>query len=300
MSYIDDTKLQYFGEKLVTNISTRVSGQIPAATTSTNGLMSASDKVKMNSLTSGYETIATPTNTCIHNAVYRNKNLTDEYTLAEIIAMIADGTFSDIYVGDELTVGNYTYIVAGLDYYLNKNGNASINQHHIAIIPKSDIGSSTSTMNSSNTTAGGYYNSYMATVTIPALEEEIAPDFTISNTEHLLSHYVLLNSGSNGAWATTWKEVKMCLMNELQVFGTTTQTVGTADIGVDDRILPVFKLNTNVRKITGGKSQYNWWWLRSVYSAYPASYFASVDSGGSLDGNDASGAGGVQPLLIIG
>lgn len=292
MSYVDDTKLQYFGEKMSQNIATKVSGQIPAATTSTNGLMSAADKVKVNGIVTGYEVPSVPTATAIHNATYRNKNLTSDYTLAQIIAMIADGTFSDIYVGDELTAGSNTYIVAGLDYYFNKNGDGGLNQHHIAIIPKATL--SSVRMNAEGTTSGGYLNSEMCTTTIPSLEETIAPDFEISEVGHLLSHKVLLQSGSNGAWTKEWKEVKMHLMNELQVFGTTTSMVGVTDIGVDDRILPIFKLNTSIRNIG------SWWWLRSVHSAGPAYSFADVYSDGSLNNNRASGAYGVRPLLIIG
>ena len=54
-----------------------------------------------------------------HNSIFRGKNLGTEVTAAQYAA-IADGSFTDMYIGDYWVINGRRYRIAHFDYYLNE------------------------------------------------------------------------------------------------------------------------------------------------------------------------------------
>lgn len=102
-----------------------------------------------------------------HNSVFRGKDLTGKYTIDELEAKIANGDFSDLFIGDyitkETTVNGVAetidYVFAGFDYYrrIGNSGNGLTN-HHAVIVTRESFGTNIK-MEDSATTANGYYGS---------------------------------------------------------------------------------------------------------------------------------------------
>ena len=58
-----------------------------------------------------------------HNAIYRGKNLGTSVTAAQWAA-IANGSFTDLYIGDYWVIGDFNWRIAAFDYYY-KSGDTS-------------------------------------------------------------------------------------------------------------------------------------------------------------------------------
>ncbi len=261
-----------------------------------------------------------PKSAAAHNAIFRGRDLTNVYTVDEMCAMISSGTFDDLFIGDyfDKTIStSYTaneavrFVFAGFDTYLH-NGDASLEEHHAAIVPQNAF-TAAAKMNSTNTTANGYYGSEMHTTALPAYASAIK---SAIGAGHLIKHRDLLTSsasstgasmagagyvGYSNGWA--WYDTELCLLSEVQVYGSTVFSSSFYDVGCANLQLPLFALDpaAKVCKL-GGTDKANasnrmWWWLKSCASA---SYFANVGSGGSSNGYGASAAGGVRPLFLIG
>lgn len=123
-----------------------------------------------------------------HNGIYRGVILVDtvdgngRYTLSELYAMVSQGDFSDIYIGDIIKVNQaavtYTpaggssttdpaqtveWIVMGIDTYLNTGGTGEeLVNHHLVLCPKS-IFSTLAHINQTSTTEGGFLSSDLYT-----------------------------------------------------------------------------------------------------------------------------------------
>ena len=102
------------------------------------------------------------------NSIYGGLDLTDKYTLEELSAKVQAGDFSGLHIGDYITktvkVGSNAseeldFVIAGFDYFLG-TGDTELTTHHLVMVPDTAF-NSTAKMNSSNTTAGGYYGSQM-------------------------------------------------------------------------------------------------------------------------------------------
>lgn len=240
-----------------------------------------------------------------HNCIYRGKNWGTFTSLSAVEQFLSDhgvstGLFNDLYLGDYFKVQDGTYNVeweiAGFDTYYQK-GDSAFTNHHIALIPKTNL--LTSKMNTNGTT-GGYYNSYMHQSVIPTIDTKLA---TILGN-HLLARRALLSnamnkdltSGAGAGWmgSTTgwdWYTVKSCLMSEVAVYGSKVFSSSFHDIGEDCERLPIFQFK-------GHSYTRQWFWLRAVASD---SYFAFAPGSGRADANDASFAdGGVRPLICVG
>lgn len=252
--------------------------------------------------------IALPEN---HNAIFRGDDLFAKgYTIDDICAMISDGSFSDIYIGDYFTLSgtienvpcfveqtddegtttlvestqtvtyNTNFRIAGLDTYLN-TGDTAFTAHHAVIVPDVIIGSNR--MNSSNTTTGGYAGSFMHTSVLPVYDTH----FSEKLNNHLVEHRDLLSTSTSG-W--NWYSIKTRLMSEPEVCGT--KVFGTNyDVGTAYRKFPLFDL---APKYICNRSTYL---LRAVYSS---PFFAFVNGSGSADAGGASNVRGVRPRFVIG
>lgn len=247
-----------------------------------------------------------------HNSIYRGKNLTGVYTIEQIYNMIHSGNFDDLFLGDYINVSITTTLpdetvktetvslmIAAFDYYCNC-GDTALTTHHIVFIPRDQGFATTAKMNDTNTTEGGYLNSYMHQTVLLCYADSLR---TALNN-HLLSHRTILSNavntstpsmagvglmGASSDW--TWTTVELQLMNEVQVYGTTIWSSSAYDTGADNRQLPVFKF---INPVQFGRSSF---WLRSVVSS---TYFAHCYTGGVASYLGASYTLYVRPLILFG
>lgn len=102
-----------------------------------------------------------------HNSIYRGKDLTNKYTVAELESKIANGDFSDLFIGDYITASttvngvaeNVDYVIAGFDYFMGiGNDGTGMNQHHAVIVTRNTFNTNIK-MEDSAVTTNGYYGS---------------------------------------------------------------------------------------------------------------------------------------------
>ena len=265
-------------------------------------------------ITLGYS-IYSPTdfNAYPHNGIYRGKNLGTFTSTTELETFLADhevssGNFTDLYLGDYITIQDGTYnanwMIAGFDTEFYKgwlvDGSSDvqwITQHHITLIPRIPLFNAQ--MNSTNTTSGGYKGSAMHTSTLPTVVSNLQ---TVLGA-HLLKRYALLSNavdttrsnmfgtagGASSSWE--WTEVYATLPSEVQIYGSTIWSSSGYDTGEACMKLPVFNFINHV--------QFSRWsfWLRGVASSGD---FCDASGGGDAIAWDASGSGGVRPVICIG
>lgn len=241
-----------------------------------------------------------------HNGIYRGKNfgVINSANIGSFLSehKVAEGLFTDLYVGDCFTIQDGTYNkeweIAGFDVYLNK-GDVAFTNHHLALIPKNNLFASK--MNDTDTTTGGYFNSYMHQTVIP----QVNANLTKALGTHLLTRRALLSNamnkdiaagcgagwmGSTTGWA--WYDVKAVLMSEVAVYGSIVFSSSFHDVGDDCERLPIFQFKNHVA------NSREWFWLKAVASG---SSFALAYSHGYAVSYDASHADcGVRPLICVG
>ena len=228
-------------------------------------------------------------NAAAHNAIYRGKNLGTQFT-AEMSTNIKNGTFKDLYCGDYLVINGTAYRFMDLDY-LYKTGDASLETHHILVVP--DAPMYNHVMNDTNTTEGGYVGSKMY---ISGLDQALAKVKADFGEAHIVTYRnLLVNTVSNGVpsnWA--WYSRQIDLMNEEMVYGTRAWSQASQngyDTGTNKSQLAAFKHNHSL--ISSCRS---WYWLRAVQSS---TIFCFVNSHGDANSNGASNAYGVRPCFLI-
>lgn len=244
-----------------------------------------------------------------HNGIYRGKFL--DIDNAELARRVRNG-FEDLYLGDYITrsitttlpngtvkTETISLMIAAFNYYYN-TGETALTTPHIILIPRNQGFATTTKMNATNTTEGGYLNSYMHQTVLPCY----AASLKTALNNHVLSHHTWLSKSTNtsttsmagagligAANAAEWATVDLQLMNEVQVYGTTVWSSSAYDVGTDNRKLPVFDFITPVQF---GRYRF---WLRSVVSS---ANFANFYYGGSADYSGASTALYVRPLILFG
>lgn len=235
-----------------------------------------------------------------HNAIYRGESLGSTVTTAQYAAIKA-GTFDDLYIGDYWTIGGVNYRIAAFDYYLN-SGNTNCTTHHVVIVPDTCLYNAQMHNTSSggwesgaaNTTAGGYVGSDMYKSNLEQAKTTIKSAFS----GHVLKHRIYLtNAVANGrASGGAWCDSEVDLMCEQMVYGSgifSPVSDGSnvpANYRVEKSQLPLFQHEPS--RICNRAT----WWLRDVITA---SHFASVNSGGGANYNDASNSVGVRPAFCI-
>ncbi len=251
-----------------------------------------------------------------HNNIFRGDDLFAKgYDINDICAMISDGSFSDIYIGDYFTLSgdianvpcfveqtsddgtkslvestqtvtyNTKFRIAGLDTYLN-TGDTAFTQHHAVIVSDKNIG--TNRMNSTNTAVGGYVNSFMFASVLPVYNTH----FDVKLNNHLLTHREILSSSATNSTANNWEwhDIKINLMSEPEVYGSNLWG-NKYDAGVNYRQFPLFRI----------ASKYicnrNWCWLNTIAGG---SDFTAMTSNGNATRNGAGVALAVRPCFCIG
>lgn len=235
-----------------------------------------------------------------HNSIYRGKNLGTSVTAAQWAA-IADGSFTDLYIGDYWTIGNVNYRIAAFDYYLN-SGDTDCTTHHAVIVPDTCLYNAQMHNTSSggyeagaaNTTTGGYVGSDMYKSNLEQAKTTIKGAFS----GHVLKHRIYLtNAVANGrASGGAWCDSEVDLMCEQMVYGSgifSPVSDGSnvpANYRVEKSQLPLFQHEPS--RICNRNN----WWLRDVITA---SYFALVAGNGIATCDNASHSLGVRPAFSI-
>ena len=226
-----------------------------------------------------------------HNAIYRGKNLGTSVTAAQWAA-IANGTFTDLYIGDYWVIGGINWRIAAFDYYY-KTGDTSCATHHVVIVPDTLL--YIYVMNDTNITTGGYINSKMYTEGLARAKTQINSAF---GSSHILSHrQVLVNAVTNGKPSGgSWFDSTVELMTEQNVYGG--RIFGAGNDGstvpylhtIDKSQFPLFAHDPSMI------SNRQRFWLRDVVSA---AGFARVVGDGYAYSTGASVGAGVRPAFSI-
>lgn len=116
-----------------------------------------------------------------HNSIYRGKNLGTAITASQIQA-IRNGTFADLYVGDEWTLpidGTTNAYIMGFNIYWGGWGK----QHAVVLLSNQNWMFS---INDTDTCEGHLYNSKMYTVHLP---------YILGKIKEVIPEYILTHSG---------------------------------------------------------------------------------------------------------
>ena len=229
-----------------------------------------------------------------HNSIYRGKYLGSAVTSAQWTA-IKNGVFDDLFIGDYWTINSVNWRIAAFDYWVNVN---SLSTHHVVIVPDSNLASSP--MNSTNTTAGAYYNSDFRTGNNDNTGRSTAIE-AVNNafgSGHILTYKDYLHSAVTDGHPSgqEWADCTVELMNEEMVYGArifSPSANGTAvysNYTTSKSQLPLFQHEHS--RISNRAN----WWLRSVVSG---SYVARVDYLGYATSDFASISFGVRPAFGI-
>ena len=236
-------------------------------------------------------------NAGFHNSIYRGKNLTSVYSVAEICNRITAGTFKDLYIGDYFTISITTSLggtetvdcmLAGFDLFLN-NGDTALTKHHAVIVPRNSFKTSAQ-MNAENTTTGGYYNSKMHQETLPIYYTALQT----ATGNHVLTFRAILTNSVSGGVPNGWDyyDTNLVLLNETMLYGTKVWANSGYEVGIFTTQLPLFRLNHAMKN-----PQRSWFWLQGVYSS---SDFCVCLDGGTASIRGASHSVGVRPLFLLG
>jgi hypothetical protein len=240
-----------------------------------------------------------------HNGIYRGKKLCSSSMLSSFISWlynkVSNNDFSDLYLGDCFPVTITTTLpdsttktesldlmIAGFNYYYN-TGDTVLNKPHLVLIPRGSGFATRAKMNETNTTSGGYLNSYMHQILLPHYAESLS---TVLNN-HLLSHRSLLSNavtdGASSGWS--WATVRLQLMTEQQVYGSRIWSSSPYDVGIDYEKLPIFNF---INPVHFGRSDF---WIRTVASE---TQFALCPTTGFAATANATGSSHVRPIILFG
>lgn len=289
-------------------------------------------------VTSAYEDLKANTmpitNTAgAHNSIWRGEELLNNHflDLDDLSTAVANGDFSDIYVGDTITVTmdavsgyednpqTVVWVVMGINIYYNNgpvDSSTIINRNHLVLVPKDALGSaqmnSTPTSgksdNSDNTSnQGAYYGSDMFQLHLPAYETAIRNSLggNIFSKSELLTRSMddTIVSGGFGGWTGassdwTWRMIAVSLLSEVEVYGTRIASSSMYDIGNRCMQLPGFSLNPAL-KIKGlGHGGYRCdWWLSAVADSEA---FVAACYDGSVIRSMANYNNGIVPKVLFG
>lgn len=274
-----------------TTASQKATAAANSATAAANSASSASESATAAQASAAKVNALLFDNAGAHNAIYRGKNLGTSVTSAQWAA-IANGTFTDMYIGDYWVIGGITYRIAAFDYYY-KMGDTSCTTHHVVIVP--DANMYTAKMNETAITTGGYVGSQMYTANLAQAKTTINLAF---GSSHILSHrQYLCNAVTNGKPSGgSWYDSTVELMTEQNVYGG--KIFGAGNDGssvpalytIDKSQFPLFAHDPSMI------SNRQWFWLRDVVSA---AYFAGVDNNGNAAYNGAPAPVGVRPAFSI-
>ena len=141
-------------------------------------------------------------------------------------------------------------------------------------------------MNTSATNVGGYGQSKMKTLVLPALVDAL-PDWLKGS---LIEFSVLASEGNGSSTIETVTGNKLALRSEVEVFGSKTGSF----VGEGSQIA-YYTTDTNRIKKRGHSGSAAPWWTRSPFYV-GNNYFCCVSGGGLPDGKIATYSNGVAPF----
>ena len=216
-----------------------------------------------------------------HGNIYRGANLLDGHfaSITAVITAIANGDFSDIYVGDYIpatyTVDGTSYTsnfrIAGINFFKAAGGAWGVSTPHVVLVPDSTFGAC---MNDTNTTAGGYVGSKMYTTTLPKLYTALAGASGTPFYGHIRGRTERLSTAvdtskpprSQPTWSgcvSSWSDYtdqKLTLLSEVEMWGHPQWSSSGGEEEMGQIQLPLFRL---CPEACGGYKAVNTW-LRSV------------------------------------
>lgn len=225
-----------------------------------------------------------------HRNTYRGKSLGNVYTDEQKNA-VALGTFNDLYIGDYWTMGGHDWLIADINYWLNK-GDTPCNTNHLVILPRGILG--TEKMKDSYTTNGGYASKTFSLATYKNLIG------SVFGTDHILSYRgQITNAATNGIpTGITWADRDVELMNENMVYGSKNASSMNTGTGanynmesIDTTQLSLFRLRPEL--IVASELSY---WLRDIASS---NSFCAVLSNGVSALIGAAETRGIRPTCGI-
>lgn len=267
-----------------------------------------------------------------HNSIWRGKDLIEDGYFLDLNALstaVANGDFSNIYVGDTITVEmnaingyednpqTVVWVVMGINIYYNNGFSGQYDyNNHLVLVPKDALGSMT--MNSTPTSGKSdnldnpsnlqaYAGSDMAILHLPAYEIAIRD----SLGGHILPRHELLSnkmdatktsggfsgySGASSDWS--WYLKYISLLSEVEVYGTRIASSSMYDIGNRCIQLPGFSLNPTL-KIKGlyhGGGRCDWW----LSAVADSEAFVAACYDGSVIRNMANYNIGIVPKVLFG
>lgn len=263
-----------------------------------------------------------------HNCIYRGKDLTNVYTIAQLSEKVAAGDFSDLYIGDyitkpfaisysgtldgetitiNVTSTNFNFRIAHFNYW-KYMGDTSCNQNHIVFVPDKPFFSTK--MRKTNTTAGGIPATNVWTLLQGAVYNSVTASTCMGSASHVITHrdYIPANvntdyySAAGQGWKgstyyvsspSDWRDVKLGLMHEGMVYGGDPMSSSGRDTGCGKSQLALFRLDPTWINCRSARAAF---WLCAVTNS---TSFASAGGYGDASVSTASGSRGVRPYFLF-
>ena len=214
----------------------------------------------------------------MHRNIFRGRCLGESITAGQL-AVIRDGSFADLYVGDYWEINGTKYRIADINYWRNVGYPESekVQKPHILIVPDTVLGSGQ--MHTSNSTYGGYRNSEMKSTRLNNIAKTLPDTFK----SLLLTHRMF----SDGAWINA----SVDLMSEVMVHGTYICADNNNKQTSDTQQLSLFRLCPALKSI--GQN----YWLRNVAGSQT---YTLISQYGDASSDMATSTYGIRPVFAIG
>ena len=214
----------------------------------------------------------------MHRNIFRGRCLGESITAGQL-AVIRDGSFADLYVGDYWEINGTKYRIADINYWRNVGYPESekVQKPHILIVPDTVLGSGQ--MHTSNSTYGGYRNSEMKSTRLNNIAKTLPDTFK----SLLLTHRMF----SDGAWINA----SVDLMSEVMVHGTYICTDNSNKQTSDTQQLALFRLAPELKTIGVN------YWLQNVAGSQT---YTLISQYGDASSDMATSTYGVRPVFAVG
>ena len=214
----------------------------------------------------------------MHRNIFRGRCLGESITAGQL-AVIRDGSFADLYVGDYWEINGTKYRIADINYWRNVGYPESekVQKPHVLIVPDTTLGSGQ--MNTGNSTAGGYRNSSMKAARLVQIANSLPDAF-----KNILISHRMFSDGS-------WINASVDLMNEVRVHGTYVCTDNNNRQTSDTQQLSLFRLCPALKSI--GQN----YWLRNVAGSQT---YTLISQYGDASSDMATSTYGIRPVFAIG
>lgn len=241
-----------------------------------------------------------------HNGMYRGKNL-GTITSSNIDSFVAEheiseGKFADLYLGDYFVIQDGTYnkewMIAGfdMDYMRNMYGDDptyTVQNHHIFIIPKGP-GVVKGRMHSTNSTAGGIYNSEIYST----LNNTILPKFTAVLGNHISDQCSQVVSAADNTGVPTSARrgvVTIQLPKMVQIYGYINYEAADWTSGQYYEKLPIYNF---IPRMVSSSVWNDGYWLADIFDG---SHFETVIRKGQIISSASASSADlwIRPILAI-